>query len=102
LCLEITNDAFLIAIELSMTIITVNSKAVDPVPITKQYASTAVLDEYRKIRVFLAHGYLQQRKTRAQKPQVPISVQDIVWAKKVLFDKTSDLIQLSFMVASQL
>jgi hypothetical protein len=91
-CYRIINDPIIVN----------NKLSVDPIPITKKHANAKVLDEYRKIRVFLAHGYLQQRKTGTQQSQTSISIQDVVWAKKMLFGKTLDLIQLSFMVASQL
>ena len=72
---------------------------VDPLPVTRKKASEETLDEYRRIRVFLVHGFLQERKSKLE---TPINVSDVIWARKVLFKKTLDLIRLSFCVANEI
>jgi len=79
--------------------IIVAPQPVDPLPVTRKKASEETLDEYRRIRVFLVHGFLQERKSKLE---TPINVSDVIWARKVLFKKTLDLIKLSFCVASEI
>jgi hypothetical protein len=78
----------------------INDKIIiDPLPVTRKKASEQTLDEYRKIRVFLVHGFLRDRKTKLE---APINVSDVIWAKRVLFKKTLDLIKLSLSVAGEI
>jgi len=79
--------------------IIVDPLLVDPLPVTQKKANERTLDEYRKIRVFLVHGFLQERKSKLI---TPINISDVMWAKKVLFKKTLDLIKLSFSVAGEI
>ena len=57
------------------------------------------LNEYRRIRVFLVHGFLKERESSLE---TPIQIEDVIWARKVLFKKTLDLIDLSCYVASKI
>lgn len=71
----------------------------NPKEIVKNKVGDKTLEEYRRIRVFLIHGFLEEKKSRLE---VPITVEDVVWAKKVLFQKTLDLIELAFYVAAEI
>ena len=71
----------------------------DPKAIMKKNIDEKTLDEYRRIRVFLIHGFLKEKKSRLE---VPIQVEDVVWARKVLFQKTLDLIELAYYVAAKI
>lgn len=71
----------------------------DPKAIVEKKVNEKTLDEYRRIRVYLVHGFLNEKKSRLK---VPIRVEDVVWARKVLFQKTLDLIHLAFYVADRI
>jgi hypothetical protein len=79
--------------------IIIDPSPVDPLPVTRRKVSEKALEEYRTIRVFLVHGFLQEKKSKLG---TPINVSDVIWAKKVLFKKTLDLIKLSFCVAGEI
>jgi len=71
----------------------------NPNEIAEKKADEKTLDEYRRIRVFLVHGFLKEKKSGLE---VPIQVEDIVWARKVLFQKTLDLIELAYYVTAEI
>jgi hypothetical protein len=67
--------------------------------IAEKMLEEKTLEEYRRIRVFLVHGSLQDKKTKLE---IPIQVKDVVWARKVLFQKTLDSIESAFKVADKI
>ena len=71
----------------------------NPKTIVNKKVDEKTLDEYRRIRVFLVHGFLKEKKSRLE---VPVQVEDVVWARKVLFQKTLDLIELAYYVATKI
>lgn len=71
----------------------------NPKAIVEKKADEKTLDEYRRIRVFLVHGFLKEKKSGLE---VPIQVEDVVWARKVLFQKTIDLIELAYYVTAEI
>ena len=71
----------------------------DPNVIVEKEVDEKTLDKYRQIRVFLVHGFLKEKKSRLE---VSIQVEDVVWARKVLFQKTLDLIKLAYYVAAKI
>jgi hypothetical protein len=76
-----------------------NAAFVEAKTVTLRYKSATDLDDYRKIRTFLFHGYLQERNVGAKKGDKAISVRDLVETKRVLYKKTLELIELSLTVA---
>ncbi len=71
----------------------------DPKMIVDKMLEEKTLEEYRRIRVFLVHGILQDKKTKLE---IPIQVKDVVWARKVLFQKTLDSIESAFKIADKI
>lgn len=71
----------------------------DPTAIVKKKIDEKTLDEYRRIRVYLVHGFLSEKKSKLK---VPIRVDNVMWARKALFQKTLDLIHLAFYVAEKI
>ena len=71
----------------------------NPKKIVEKKVDEKTLDEYRRIRIFLVHGFLKEKKSKLE---VPIQVEDVVWARKVLFQKTLDLIKLAYYVAAKI
>ena len=71
----------------------------NPKKIVEKKVDEKTRDEYRRIRVFLVHGFLKEKESGLE---VPIGVEDVVWARKVLFQKTLDLIELAFYVAAKI
>jgi hypothetical protein len=70
-----------------------------PRTIVQRRVDQDTLDEYRRIRVFLVHGHLIERGSQLE---TPIEVKDIIGARKILVQKTLDLIQLALYVASRI
>ena len=77
----------------------INDKIIrNPKWIVKREVDEETLNEYRRIRVFLVHGFLKEKESGLE---VSIGVEDVIWAKKVLFQRTLDLIELAIYIASR-